>query len=110
MHEYHSAMSALAEFQRPMKQGPRPPNSIIEYLRNQRELWTIKRAARALAHHPETVYTLIKNNGLPATKDGRRWKIDPIRLADWLEGQDSAPTVIAQPAGPQAGRRTTQAR
>lgn len=61
-----------------------PPDSIITYLRNLRELLTVRRAAKILGRHPETLYIWI-SAGLPAHKAGRTWRIDPIRLAAWLE-------------------------
>ena len=45
---------------------------------------TVKEEARIMGQHPETVYLQIAA-GLPATKFGRTWRIDPILLADWLE-------------------------
>lgn len=63
------------------------PESIVAYLRSLRRELTIKDTARILARHPETVRTMITTVGLPATKRGGSWRIDPIRLANWLEGK-----------------------
>jgi excisionase family DNA binding protein len=76
---------ALADLQRQRPQATRIPVSIPAYLRGLRELLTVKMAAKILARHPETIYRLIDHEGLPAEKHGRRWKIDPILLANWLE-------------------------
>ena len=88
--------SAKTELKQLKLQGPRPPESVIAYLRSLRRTVTVKEAAKIIARHPETFYRLIAT-GLPAAKSGRTWRIDPIRLADWLEEQDHAPAVVAQP-------------
>jgi len=63
------------------------PESIVAYLRSLRRELTIKETARILARHPETVRTMITTVGLPAVKRGGSWRIDPIRLASWLEAK-----------------------
>ena len=68
-------------------QTPRPPESIIVFLRNLRRLLTVGDVAKILSRHPETVYGWIAAGGLPASKQGRTWRIDPIRLAAWLEAK-----------------------
>jgi len=64
-----------------------PPTSIGAYLRSLRRELTIKDTARILARHPETVRIMVSTLGLPATKRGGSWRVDPIRLADWLEAK-----------------------
>lgn len=64
----------------------RQPESIIAYLRSLRRYLEAKEAAKLIGCHRESFYILI-SNGLPAEKRGRRWRIDPIRLAAWLEQQ-----------------------
>lgn len=62
-----------------------PPDSVLASLRLQRAYLSVSQVSRLLGRHRETVYILISADGLPAVKDKRRWKVDPIRLADWLE-------------------------
>lgn len=63
------------------------PESIVAYLRGLRRELSIKDTARILARHPETVRMMILTAGLPAVKRGKSWRIDPIRLADWLDAK-----------------------
>jgi len=62
-----------------------PPASIGAYLRSLRRELTVRDTSKILARHPETVRIMIATEGLPATKRGGSWRIDPIRLADWLD-------------------------
>jgi len=63
------------------------PASISAYLRGLRRELTVKETAKILARHPETVRIMIATMGLPAVKRGGTWRIDPIRLADWLDAK-----------------------
>ena len=64
--------------------GIRPPDSVLGSLRLQRAYLSASQVGRILGKHRETVYIFISIDGLPAIKDGRRWKVGPIQLADWL--------------------------
>lgn len=81
------AYVALPKVQHLKVKDPGQPESIVAYLRSLRRELTIKDTARILARHPETVRMMIVTSGLPAVKRGKSWRIDPIRLADWLEGK-----------------------
>lgn len=70
----------------------------VAWLREQIGYWSVAQVARLLQKHRETVYGLISNDGLPAVKDRRRWKIDPKQLAVWLETRDYAHLTLAQMA------------
>jgi len=63
------------------------PESISAYLRGLRRELTVKETSKILARHPETVRIMIATAGLPAVKRGKSWRIDPIRLADWLDAK-----------------------
>jgi excisionase family DNA binding protein len=63
-----------------------PPESIISHLKTLRAYLTVEQTAKILGRHRETVYVWIAS-GLPAWKQKRTWRIDPIRLAAWLEKQ-----------------------
>jgi excisionase family DNA binding protein len=78
------AYTVQPKVQRPKVQAFDQPASISSYLRSLRRELTVKETARILARHPETVRIMISAAGLPAVKRGRTWRIDPIRLADWL--------------------------
>lgn len=86
MYEYQPCRIPQSDLQRLGMQAARPPDSIIMFLRGLRRMLTVKEAARILGRHRETVYEWIAA-GLPATKQGRTWRIDPIRLAAWLESK-----------------------
>lgn len=48
--------------------------------------WIVTKDVGALLHcHTETVYRRVKQEGLPAVRDGRRLKYYPPAIADWLE-------------------------
>lgn len=81
------AYSVPPKVQRPKVQAFDQPASISSYLRSLRRELTVKETARILARHPETVRIMIATAGLPAVKRGRTWRIDPIRLADWLDAK-----------------------
>jgi excisionase family DNA binding protein len=57
---------------------------LIAHLRTLRKCLTPKEMAVLLHKHPETIYKMIKK-GFPAFRDGRRLKLDPCKVADWLE-------------------------
>lgn len=63
------------------------PKNILAWLREQTSYMSVAQAGRLVKKHPETVYRLILEEGLPAVKDHQRWKIDPNQLADWLESR-----------------------
>ncbi len=58
-------------------------DNVLDYLERLNLYLTVKEAAKILRKHPETIYRHTKEDGLPAIKDGRRWKIDSSALADW---------------------------
>jgi excisionase family DNA binding protein len=58
-------------------------DNVLDYLERINCYLTVKEAAKILRKHRETIYRHIKDDGLPAIKDGRRWKIDSRALADW---------------------------
>ena len=85
MHQYRSA--AVAQIDRQLLRIPvnNPPESIIAYLRSLRRYLQAKEGAKLIGCHRESFYLLIAEQGLPAEKRGRRWRIDPIAFAAWLE-------------------------
>lgn len=96
MHQYRSA--AVSEIDRQLLRIPanKPPESMVAYLRSLRRYLEAKEAAKVIGCHLETLYGLI-SSGLPAEKRGRRWRIDPIRFADWLESAGLAPIADEPP-------------
>lgn len=50
-------------------------------------LLTVQQVAHQLGIHPATAYRLAKSGDLPAAKIGGSIRIDPRRLAAWLEEQ-----------------------
>ena len=92
MHQYRSA--AVAQIDRQLLRVPtnKPPESLVAYLRSLRRYLEAKEAAKLIGCHRESFYLLIAN-GLPAQKRGRRWRIDPIAFATWLEARGFAPAV-----------------
>lgn len=87
MYEHRSAMAAQAQIQKLRMQGARPADSISAYLRGLRRLLSTREVAAILGRHQETVLFWIANKNLPAIKHGRTWRIDPVRLAAWIEAQ-----------------------
>jgi len=56
--------------------------------------WITPKELAALLHwHQETVYRRIKD-GLPADRDGDRWKIYPPTVADWLRERREARQLL----------------
>lgn len=45
---------------------------------------TIDEAAAALRVDKKSIFTAIKENGLPARKVGRSWRISPAAIDAWL--------------------------
>ena len=68
-----------------MARNQHPNHNLISYLRGLNRFLTAPETAKLLHCHLETLYLKIKNEGFPATRDVGRWKIDPHRLADWIE-------------------------
>jgi excisionase family DNA binding protein len=58
-------------------------DNVLDYLQRLHRYLAVSEVAKLLRKHPETIYRHIKEDGLPAIKDGRRWKIDSAALADW---------------------------
>ncbi len=84
------------------------PQSVIAHLRSLRRYLSANEGARVISCHPETFYRLIAS-GLPAEKRGRRWRIDPIKFADWLEAEGFASAAKSVPsARSQKGGTTNQ--
>lgn len=96
MYRYRSAAVAQIDLQRQKVSVNKPPESIVAYLRSLRRYLGAKEGAKLIGCHRETFYLLILD-GLPAEKRGRRWRIDPIAFADWLETRGFAPAV-AEPS------------
>ena len=96
MHQYRSA--AVAQIDRQLLRIPnnKPPESLVAYLRSLRRYLEAKEGAKLIGCHRETFYLLI-SSGLPAEKRGRRWRIDPIKFADWLEARGFAPAATELP-------------
>ena len=62
--------------------------SLFSHLRTMKR-WIATREVSELLHcHPETIYRRVKEEGLPAHRDGRRLKFYPPEIADWLELRD----------------------
>jgi excisionase family DNA binding protein len=100
MYEYRSP--AVAQIDRQLLKIPinKAPESLVAYLRSLRRYLEAKEGAKLLGCHLETFYLLI-SSGLPAEKRGRRWRIDPIKFAAWLEARGFAPATTAQEQGQQ---------
>lgn len=45
---------------------------------------TLKEAAKLLTLHPNTLYRLAKNGGVPAKKVGGQWIFDQTTLETWI--------------------------
>jgi excisionase family DNA binding protein len=59
--------------------------TIIEQLRTLACLLSAKEVARILKVHQETVYILIRDEGLPSIRIGRSHRFDGALLARWIE-------------------------
>src|ERR1039457_2002706 len=58
--------------------------TVLNYLEGTNCYLTVSEVAKILRKHPETVYRHIRKDKLPSIKDGRRRKIPPSGLADWI--------------------------
>src|ERR1700694_270993 len=58
--------------------------TVVERLRGNARLLAPKEVAQILKVHQETVYLLIRNDGLPSVRVGRVRRIDSVLLANWL--------------------------
>ena len=52
---------------------------------------TLEEAAQALRVTKRTMFTLIKDRGLPARRVGKGWRIDPDALRRWISTRDEQP-------------------
>ena len=52
---------------------------------------TLEEAAQALRVTRRTMFALIKEQGLPARRVGKGWRIDPEALRQWISTRDDAP-------------------
>ncbi len=72
-------------------------NDLQGYLRRLHRRLDSSEVAELLDYKVETVYRRIKCEGLPAHKDGTRWKFDPAEIARWIEKRDERPKMIRPP-------------
>ncbi len=75
-----------------------PAIDMIALLRNTQRLLTPSEAANVLNKHVETIYRDLRKRRIPAVLDGWRWKIDPRKLADWLEERSTDTGLSKVPA------------
>lgn len=61
------------------------PMSVVEQLRGLARLLAPKEVADILQIHVESVYLLMKQDGLPSIRIGRSRRVDSVLLAKWLE-------------------------
>ena len=52
------------------------------------EVFTFEEAKRYLKVSSSTLYRLVQNNKVPASKVGRSWRFRKERLISWLERQE----------------------
>lgn len=52
---------------------------------------TLEETAQALRIDRKTMFSLIKEQGLPARRVGKGWRIDPEALRQWLSAKDGQP-------------------
>jgi excisionase family DNA binding protein len=97
MHQYLGSVAAQVERQRLKSPSTKPPDSIIAFLLSLRRYLEAKEAAKILGCHRESLYLLISEQGLPAEKRGRRWRIDPIKFGAWLEARGFGPAATELP-------------
>ena len=90
---YKSGQASRAEVQKLKVTVGRPPDSIPAYLRSiaSSGYLSAKEACKYIGCHLETLYRLIAEDALPAQKRGGRWRIDPLKFADWLDSRGFAP-------------------
>ena len=48
---------------------------------------TAQQVAEIFQVHVETIYVLIKEDGLPAAKIGHRWRFEESKVRDWFENR-----------------------
>jgi excisionase family DNA binding protein len=53
--------------------------------------------AKLLNCHAETVYRRIRYEGLPAHKDGARWKFDPAEVSHWMRKRNEISDMVSPP-------------
>ncbi len=99
-----SGYAARAEIQKLKVAVGRPPEDLLAFLRSRREYLDPKTAARYIGCHQESLYRLIVEQGLPAEKRGRRWRIDPCKFAAWLETKGFAPAAQNRKGGQSASK------
>lgn len=52
---------------------------------------TLEEAAQALRVTRRTMFSLIKDRGLPARRVGKGWRIDPEALRLWISTREDSP-------------------
>lgn len=57
------------------------------------ELWTLEEVASYLRVTKKTIYRLLENGGIPATKVGRQWRFDKASIDVWLRQGSVGATV-----------------
>ena len=65
------------------------------------DVLTAAEVARTLKLNVETVYSLIRREGLPAARVGGQWRFSKAKVQAWFEGRHAA---AAQIAASEAGR------
>jgi len=102
-----SGLASRAEAQKLKLTVGRPPDSIPAHLRSLAGsgYLSAKAACKYMGCHLETLYRLIAEEGLPAQKRGRRWRIDPLKFADWLESRGFAPAPTSANSAKSAASR-----
>jgi excisionase family DNA binding protein len=63
--------------------------TIVEQLRTLACLLSAKEVAEILKVHQETVYTLVRDEGLPSIRIGRARRFDGALVAKWIEQRSS---------------------
>lgn len=63
--------------------------TVVERLRGNARLLAPKEVAQILGVHQETVYLLIRNDGLPSIRVGRARRVDSASLAEWIAERSS---------------------
>lgn len=103
---HKSGHASRAEVQKLKLTVGHPPDSIPAHLRSLAGsgYLSAKAACKYMGCHLETLYRLIAEEGLPAQKRGRRWRIDPLKFADWLESRGFAPTPTSANTAKSAAR------
>jgi len=98
-------IDTYSELRRAQLNAPSPPESIVVFLRSLRRHLMAKEGARILSYYLETFYGFI-GDGLLAERRGRRWRIDPIKFAEWLEARGFATPAATQMTNKPAERNT----